>query len=299
MDYLSKCDIVVDVGGVYDHDKKRYDHHMREFKEVLDEQHVTKLSSAGLMYHSFLNLILLNSFKHYGKSIVNALYPKVEKEDVDRIYQKMYKCLIEAVDGNDNGINQVESTDLLRYQVSTDISSQIHDYNNLFSPKNAEEENDLFKRCMCLIGATFLEKLNYYCDKWLTSKNQLKSDFQVMLKSENPQILILTNSYPWKEHIYDVEEEFKIKKENETKFVIYQDSSNGSWRVQAVSVSSGSFENRLSLLESWRGLRDEELSKVSGIKDCIFVHASGFIGGNKTKEGAMEMALKTMESVKK
>ena len=29
MKILDTCDIVVDVGGVYDHSKKRYDHHMR------------------------------------------------------------------------------------------------------------------------------------------------------------------------------------------------------------------------------------------------------------------------------
>ena len=51
---------------------------------------------------------------------------------------------------------------------------------------------------------------------------------------------------------------------------------------------------RLSLLEEWRGLRDEELCRVSGIPACIFVHASGFIGGNETKEGALEMARATL-----
>lgn len=56
MEYLNKCDIVVDVGGVYDHDLKRYDHHMREFKETFDEKHHTKLSSAGLMYCIYINI---------------------------------------------------------------------------------------------------------------------------------------------------------------------------------------------------------------------------------------------------
>lgn len=41
---------------------------------------------------------------------------------------------------------------------------------------------------------------------------------------------------------------------------------------------------------SWRGVRDEELSKLTGIPGCIFCHASGFIGGNQTKEGAFAMA---------
>lgn len=29
---------------------------------------------------------------------------------------------------------------------------------------------------------------------------------------------------------------------------------------------------------------------MSKIKDCVFVHATGFIGGNKTRDGALAMA---------
>lgn len=42
-------------------------------------------------------------------------------------------------------------------------------------------------------------------------------------------------------------------------------------------------------------MRDEELSKVTGVEGGVFVHASGFIGGNETREGAMEMARKALE----
>ena len=69
-----------------------------------------------------------------------------------------------------------------------------------------------------------------------------------------------------------------------------QDDREKAWRIQAVSIGPGSFQNRLSLPAPWQGLRDAELSKLSGIPGCIFVHASGFIGGNKTLEGALEMA---------
>ena len=33
----------------------------------------------------------------------------------------------------------------------------------------------------------------------------------------------------------------------------------------------------------------------SGIDGCIFIHASGFIGGNQTKAGAIQMAIKALE----
>lgn len=81
-----------------------------------------------------------------------------------------------------------------------------------------------------------------------------------------------------------------------------------SRRIQAVAVGD-SFQSRKPLPESWRGLRDEELSKLTNIENCVFVRmfcytqhhhpvcltslvpdASGFIGGNETYEGALAMA---------
>ena len=98
-------------------------------------------------------------------------------------------------------------------------------------------------------------------------------------------------------------------------YVVYPDETAGTWRVQAVPVSSDSFESRKALPEAWRGLRDEKLSEVSGIEGGIFVHASGFIGGraigstlslcgpdvdprspgNKSKDGALALARKALE----
>lgn len=49
---LAQCDILVDVGGVYDVAAQRFDHHQRGFEEVFGEggYNKTKLSSAGLVY---------------------------------------------------------------------------------------------------------------------------------------------------------------------------------------------------------------------------------------------------------
>ena len=74
----------------------------------------------------------------------------------------------------------------------------------------------------------------------------------------------------------------------EIKYVIYTDTAN-TWRIQCVPKGENSFTNRLSLYSNWCGLRDDALSKESGIEGCIFVHANGFIGGNKTYEGALKM----------
>lgn len=47
---LDTCDIVVDVGAIYDEAKQRFDHHQRGFTEVFGHGFETKLSSAGLIY---------------------------------------------------------------------------------------------------------------------------------------------------------------------------------------------------------------------------------------------------------
>jgi len=41
---------VLDVGGVYDPSRHRYDHHQKGFSEVFGHGFNTKLSSAGLVY---------------------------------------------------------------------------------------------------------------------------------------------------------------------------------------------------------------------------------------------------------
>ena len=81
------------------------------------------------------------------------------------------------------------------------------------------------------------------------------------------------------EHLFELETDLSIAASEQPIYVIYADETGGQWRVQAVPVSPESFESRKALPEAWRGLRDDELSKVSGVDGGVFVHASGFIGG--------------------
>jgi len=78
------------------------------------------------------------------------------------------------------------------------------------------------------------------------------------------------------EHLFELE---SVADEDKAIYVLYPDDTAGNWRIQAVPISADSFESRKALPEAWRGLRDDELVNVSGVPGCIFVHASGFIGG--------------------
>lgn len=149
---------------------------------------------------------------------------------------------------------------------------------------------------MKVVGEHFDDRLNYFISSWIPARSIVESAFNERFKAhESGEILVFSNGgCPWKEHLTELEEEEGVG--DLVKFVLFTDQ-HGNWRVRSVPKEVNSFESRIPLHKDWRGLRDDELSKVSGIDSCIFVHASGFIGGNKTYEGAIQMALKTLKSV--
>ena len=81
------------------------------------------------------------------------------------------------------------------------------------------------------------------------------------------------------EHLFELEAALQVPDAEKPFYVLYPDETGGNWRIQAVPIAPESFESRKALPEQWRGVRDDALSQLSGVEGCIFVHASGFIGG--------------------
>ncbi|MCO5609967.1 hypothetical protein L7F22_064202 [Adiantum nelumboides] len=96
-----------------------------------------------------------------------------------------------------------------------------------------------------------------------------------------PRLVVFDSYVGWKDHLFTLEAERNLDDASNTLYVVYPDEA-GKWRVQAVPKTPESFASRKALPEPWRGVRDEELSSKTGIPGCIFVHQSGFIGGEFT-----------------
>lgn len=270
-------DIVVDVSGKYDQ-VKYFDHHQREFNTTFSTNYQTKLSSAGLVY------------KHFGKKILNQVLPNLSSQSVDLLYEKVYKEFIEALDANDNGISQYsEKLEPKFNDKNITLPSIISKLNPSWEIDAKDEDFDRqFEIASELIGTVFINLVKGY-GSWINAKTIVEKAFNQRLG----EILILDQFCPWKEHLYEIENDANLT--GLIKFVLFQDSSL-NWRVSTVSINSTSFEFRHGLKSDWRGLRDDQLSKKAGIKDCIFIHAAGFIGGAKTKEAVLELATKSLES---
>lgn len=273
-------DIVVDVSGKYD-GVKYFDHHQREFFETFDDDHKTKLSSAGLVY------------KHFGRDIIKSILGTPSASDVDLLYLKVYKQFIEALDANDNGISKFDSEEVSIKPKFADTAISIPGIISNMNPNwnddcSAEKFDQQFFKASAFIGDVFVNLVTGYGKSWLPAKGLVQEAVDRRKEvDQSGKIIILKQFCPWKEHLYEIERQQGIQ--DQIQFVLFEDSGK-TWRVSTVPVSASSYKFRKGLPEPLRGLRDEELSQRSGIPQCVFIHAAGFIGGTKTQEGALQMA---------
>jgi len=285
---LAHFAIIVDVGDVYDPAALRFDHHQKGFAETFSPRHPTKLSSAGLIY------------KHFGRDLLHQAVPDLAPADLELLYQKLYDSFIEEIDGIDNGVPAYRCTNsectagvTRSYHVDSDLSSRVGRLNPSWNEETDDADLDRrFVTAMELVGGELRARITSYATSWLPGR-QVVHDAMAERMAHDPagRIICMNRFCPWKEHLHTLEKDMGVT--TPILYAIYPDTSN-TWRVQAVPTQPGAFGDRLSLPAAWRGLRDGALSEVTGVSACTFVHSSGFIGGNQTKDGALQMARKAI-----
>lgn len=301
---LATCHTVVDVGGQYDVSSNRFDHHQREFNTTFPGRK-TKLSSAGLVY------------MHMGKAIIAQQTGfKEDSDETKQLYEKMYDDFIEAFDANDNGISAFDMQKLRDLGVEKkfndrgfSIASVVGRLNHARKGAASEdtktkeqaqaEEDARFLKASEFTGTQFDSELADAAGSWLPARHVVHQAFDERKQYDSQgRILVIPwrkEGVPWQDHLYHIEAE--QGNQGNVLYALFAENgeANSKWRIRSVSQSSEGFELRKPLPEAWRGVRDEELSKLAGIDGSIFVHASGFIGGNATFEGALAMAQKALE----
>ncbi|KAH8853618.1 UPF0160 protein MYG1 isoform 2 [Schistosoma japonicum] len=295
-DVLSVCDVVVDVGGVYDPQTYRFDHHQKDFSLTWSKYFDVKmwdvkLSSAGLVY------------VHFGKRVLSLLTGlEINHEVLEKIFMRVYESFILEIDGQDNGTPQSKMP--LKYNINTGLYCRVRRLNPWWN-SGSEESESAFQRAINLVSREFLDTVDYFANCWWPARHIVA---QAMSCREDvdpsKMIIVLDRSCPWKSHLFDLEREERMetvvypeplhrasyrpvpKFPPQILFVVLP--SDGNWVVQAVPKEK--FEIRLPFPIDWRSLRDDQSCAITGIPGCIFVHNSGHLGSNKTRDGAIEMA---------
>lgn len=237
---------------VYDIGRGKFDHHQEDAKV---RENGIKYSSLGLL------------FEEFGKD-----YLKQEKiEDIDEVYVGMEKELIEAIDAIDNG---VFPEIVAPYKVKT-ISDIIKLFNPSFGSNEKEEEQ--FIKAVEVAKQIWQETLYSVIGKVKAKKIVLEK-----IKNEKKDYLELEEYLPYEETLLKTEEGDHLL------FVMYP-SNRGGYGIKTIKKSLEDKTDRMLFPESWAGLENKELEKVSNIKDISFCHSGRFLVTCKTKEAAYQV----------
>lgn len=238
-------------------------------------------------------------YTYFGEAVIRHILNKNGVEDpneelVRGVYRKLYDTLIAEIDAIDNGVPMFDGEP--KYSINTHLSARVSHFNPAWNEESDDDTDAMkrFEKAKEYVGQEFVDKVLYYAKRWWPARelvqNAVKKRMEVHASGE---ILELEQFCPWKEHLFELEEQYNVV--GVPKFVIYFNKEN-DWRVICVPLQSASFVCRKFLATPWRGVRDQELEKVSGIEGATFCHQTGFIGGNKTRAGALQMAVASLKA---
>ncbi len=254
--FFGSADFVVDVGGVYEPSTNRFDHH--------------QIGGAGarennLPYASF-GLV----WRKYGEELSGS------KEAARRIDLRLV-CPVDAVD------NGVASAGMIFENI---YSYTITDFFSSFYPLYNAGHADTDKAFLEAVTAA-KELLQREIDRTYVVIELEERVREIYSGTEKKEIIIFDDRYPWKEVLIAYPEPV---------YVIYPDKNNDAWAVKAVNVGPQSFALRKPFPEEWAGKQGRDLAEASGVPDAIFCHNARFIAIAKSKEGAMALANKALNS---
>lgn len=251
---IKKADYVFDVGGIYDPEKNRFDHHQKGGAGIREKNEVPiPYSSFGLVWRKY-------GFKLTNSEIVNQIIDD---------------NLVAPVDAFDNGI------DLFKTNNENINPYLVQHFFLAMRPAN-HEKNKKSNLKMFLksvkIAEEILKREIVHAQEAVFLEKKLENIYN---KLNDKRILIM------EEDLHNDEILCKFK---ELLFVIYPRRSDDSWAIRAVRKSPRNFENRKNLPKEWAGKRNEDLVQITGIEDAVFCHNNLFLAVAKSKEGAEKLA---------
>jgi uncharacterized UPF0160 family protein len=266
------CDCVVDVGGVYDHERRRYDHHQPGCEEAFPRS-LVPFASCGLVY------------RHFGREVLHTLLQRrsfeVSGDAFEYVYESLYFQFVQEIDATDNGISQVPATISPRYENCTGITTRIKMKNPHWKSENAD--CDLaFRRAIEYIGQEF-EGLVYRCVQYgLKELEMTRTGFSGRFAlDESGEIMEIPRFFTYLTYLKRIEGD-----NPQVNFIIYP-REDGTWTIRGVGTGRG-FELRKSLPHA--GVSPKELSELTSIPGAIFSHKNALIAVFDNRSHALAFA---------
>ena len=269
---IEQADVALDVGGVYNSDGLRYDHHQREFTEVHEGTSV-KLAACGLIW------------KHFGTCLISKYHPELDLEQVKSLWQSVDETICRPVDMQDNGQNtfKVEGAEAQALTITMMVSS--FNQQDIYSPA----QDAAFLRVVEILKEYVLNFLRAGANKL-----QLLKEAEEAVKAQlGSKVLVLDKFLPYREAV------LKANAEDGGQFDLVTYPAKGQWNIQTVPVDDtpeNFYSQRVSLPERLWGLTGPDASKESlGGSVLVFCHKTGFLAA--VKADTADDARKAAEAV--
>ncbi len=246
-------DIVLDVGGVYDDERDRFDHHQAE---------TAGKHANGILYASF-GLV----WKKYGPLLCTSAIA----------VQEIEKLLVEPIDAFDNGTTIHTSIYLDVWPVT------IHTLVGMYNARWNEDEvvnNENF-----LLLVDFAKQ--FIARSILSVQTQKDIDIDAKNKYEtldNPALLVFDEPYG------RIPIQIACQTLTNAKIAVFPHITKERWHVLTLVDDIHSFTSRIQLPLEWAGQKGEELQKITGVASAQFCHNARFLAVAGTKEDAIVLA---------
>lgn len=293
-DVLQSADFRIDIGGKYDPETGDFDHHQEGF----DIRHISpnqnkyeqgpKRSGAGLIW--------LN----YGKEAIESFlktqtFPnpdvEIDKDSIDFVHTQIDKNLIAPIDAFDNGEGRDFYLDTGAYRVPS-IGRIVQNLNPSWLEKSITDGDTYFYEALDLtvncLKREIVKNFAVFAGRFVL--------LEKIKEVDSSGLLILEEFVPWSPIFSQHQEETK-----HVKMVIFP--AVDSWMVQSpyfmkIDYNDFSFnmpdgtkrKQRYPAPSHICGKTNEDLAKLTDVEDAVFIHATGFIGAARTKEGAIKLA---------
>ena len=207
-------------------------------------------------------------WKKYGLKVV------ADTVNPEKVWDIIDRTLIQGIDATDNGTMPKVDYPCGNMSISQIISS--------FNPNwdTQDDPDEAFMRAIALAEQVF----NNCFER---AKGLVKADSIVeeAIEKADDKIMVLEQFVPWDNPLLNSEN----AKASNILFVVFP-SNRGGYCFQCVPDALGSFGQRKSVPNSWKGLREEDFQKETGVATASFCHPAGFIGGAETLADAIELA---------
>jgi len=275
---IERADFAVDVGGAWDPQRGRFDHHQKEF-DIARPSGVA-YASAGLVWREF-------GARCVALLAQELLQQALSPEQAAQIAAAIDSDLVQYLDMADTGAAR-------NAPGSYGLSALVSGFNPTWldearmAADGAENIEQLrlaqFRRVMAMLGDVLENAVRFRVSGMLAHER-----VRCARQLEDGRLLYLENgALPWS---YVVRTEMP-----RVLFVIGYDRNEDRYILHTVPAAADSFVARKDLPASWSGLQGEQLARVTGVADAGFCHRNLFIASAGSWDGVLRMARQAIDS---